>query len=255
MQPAFNLVAFLRKVPAMRRQEILSRRGAVCTCLILGLVLALPVRGAVILNGGFELPPDLAFAPGHSPDQSQPIPGWLATGHSDGDSYAHANTMTNGTASEGQKYVNLNVHAFTIGGGDAQFFFDSSPFVAAAGDILSFDYRGTATLIQQPAVATSSVSIYNGNHTVLIAATPLADSANWRTLNYLLPAPDATGKFILEFFTHVDAALANPNDPFTGGAADVNLDIDNARVPEPATSLPLALGAIAVVYSVRRRGV
>jgi hypothetical protein len=222
----------------------LARYGALVTWLFV-CGFATLARATPIINGGFELPPDMAFAAGPSPDQSQPIPGWLATGHADGSSSANANTISNGMPSEGLKYMNLHVHATAPGGGDSQFFFDSAPFTAAANSVLSFDYQSNTNVLRQPALAAASVTIFNANHTAVIASTGLANSGAWRTLNFLLPAPDATGGFMLEFFVHTDASLANPNDPLSAGASDVNLNIDNVRVPEPATAILLSFGAVA----------
>jgi hypothetical protein len=211
-------------------------------------------QAAVLINGGFELPPPFNFAAAHSPDQAQPRPGWIASGHADGHALGTVQTLTNGTASAGLNYVNMHVRTDSPVGGDAHLFLLSGPFSANVNDILSFDYRGKKQIIAPPSPAAEMhVTIWNGNHTAIVAQQNLVNSVNWSTVNYAFAN---SGNFLLEFFVHTDSvpvSIFNPGGP--SGVADVTLDIDNVHVtPEASAGLVWGAGML-IVSALRRRSI
>jgi hypothetical protein len=215
-----------------------------CAWLIILLLSPLSAQAGVLINGGFELPPPFNFNAVHSPDQAQPRPGWIASGHADGHALGTVQTLNNGTASQGLNYVNMHVRTDSPGGGDAHLFLLSSPINASVNDVLSFDYRGNAQIIANPSPAAEMhVTLWNSNHTAIVAQQNLVNSANWSTVNYVF---GSSGNFLLEFFVHTDSVPANPFNPGgPSGIANVTLDIDNVSItPEPATYLVWAVGLL-----------
>jgi hypothetical protein len=232
-----------------------SARTRALACLSFVFLSPLGVQAGVMFNGGFELPPPFNFVAAHSPDQAQPRPGWIASGHADGHALGTVQTLTNGTASEGLNYVRLHVRTDSPGGGDAHLFLLSNPIYAIVNDVLSFDYRGNAQVIAPPSPAAEMhVTIWNGNHTAIVTQQNLVNSANWTTLNYVFAN---TGNYLLEFFVHTDSVPLNPFNPGgPSGRADVGLDIDHVHItPEPSTLLVWAAGLLIIPALWRRMAV
>jgi len=202
---------------------------------------------ADIIDGGFETA-DLSLNSNSLCPGTQTTDGWTATVAGSGSGLATCYTITDGSASEGAKYVILGTQA-TTGSGIRSFTatLTSQAIAATAGDILSFDFRGNQQDLwidnnNEGSFAVDVDPLVNGEGG---ARTDLESGSEWTEFSYIVPT---TGSLSIVFRAHSFAK--------GDGWATASLDIDNIRltpVPEPSTFVLLGIGAITLFAWRRRR--